>query len=90
MMRISRLYYFKIVAKNLSFTKAAKECHISQPALSKQISLLENTLGFPVFDRNAGRIRLTPAGKAYYESVCHLLEQFESSLCSLQVDIHEL
>jgi DNA-binding transcriptional LysR family regulator len=52
------------VANVGSFTKAANELHISQPALSRRVSLLENSLGTPLFSRFMDRVQLTEAGSA--------------------------
>lgn len=57
------LKYFHRVAQLGSFTKAAQELYIAQPALSKQISQLEQELGVRLFDRLSRGIRLTEAGK---------------------------
>jgi DNA-binding transcriptional LysR family regulator len=58
------LRYFVTVAEELHFTRAAERLYISQPALSKQIRMLERQLGAPLFDRGTGGIRLTPVGEA--------------------------
>ena len=50
-------------AKHLNFRAAARECHISQPALSGQIARLEAALGVPLFERNRRRVLLTPVGE---------------------------
>ena len=50
---------FLAVARNLSFTKAASELYISQPAVSRQIAALEDKLGFVLFDRSKRNIKLT-------------------------------
>lgn len=57
-----RLKVFASVAKNQSFTKAANELYISQPAITKHIKLLEDTLGVRLFDRKGNTVLLTPAG----------------------------
>ena len=54
-----RLKVFKTVADRLSFTKAAAELLISQPAVTKQINELERLLGKPLFLRHGNRISLT-------------------------------
>lgn len=59
--------YFMAVATNLSFTKTSEELFVSQPAISKQISLMEKELGVKLFIRNNKKTRLTPAGELYYE-----------------------
>lgn len=50
-------------ARHLNFRAAARECHISQPALSGQIARLEAALGVPLFERNRRRVLLTPVGE---------------------------
>jgi DNA-binding transcriptional LysR family regulator len=58
------LRYFVAVAEDLHFTHAAERLFISQPALSKQIRMLERQLGAPLFDRGRDGVRLTPVGQA--------------------------
>lgn len=57
-----RLQVFHSVAANLSFTKAAKELHITQPAVTGNIKELENSLGINLFNREQNSISLTQAG----------------------------
>ena len=57
-----RLKVFASVAKNQSFTKAANELYISQPAITKHIKLLEDMLGVRLFDRKGNTVVVTPAG----------------------------
>ena len=65
MYRISfqQIHYFLTVAKTLNFTEASKTLYISQPALSKQINVLEEELGFSVLKRNKRNVILTPEGE---------------------------
>ena len=56
------LRYFLTVAKEQSFTKAAKQLHITQPTLSRQLAALENDLGVELFDRSGHGITLTNEG----------------------------
>ena len=58
------LRYFVAVAEDLHFTRAAERLFISQPALSKQIRMLERQLGAPLFLRGSDGVRLTPIGEA--------------------------
>jgi DNA-binding transcriptional LysR family regulator len=55
------LRYFVAVAEELSFTHAAERLHLSQPALSKQIRVLESSLRAPLFNRDRRQVRLTSA-----------------------------
>lgn len=57
-----RLKVFYTVARRLSFTKAANELNISQPAVTKHIKELENQLHTKLFERNGATIRLTASG----------------------------
>lgn len=57
-----RLMVFQSVARNLSFTKAANELFITQPAISKHIKELESEFGVKLFDRVGNKIHLTKAG----------------------------
>lgn len=59
--------YFLAVATNLSFTKTSAELYVSQPAISKQIALMEKELGVKLFFRNNKKTTLTEAGEMYFE-----------------------
>lgn len=61
------MFYFKAIAEAESLTKAARELHISQPALSKSLSNLEKELGRSLFNRVGGRLYLNSDGKALLE-----------------------
>ena len=62
-MELNKLYYFYIVAKHEHVTKAAEELHISQPALTKTIKLLEDSMGVQLFRKDKRNIKLTAFGK---------------------------
>ena len=74
-MEVNQLRYFMAVAKTGSFSKAAGECYISQPALSEQIHKLESDLGKPLFDRSHRKIAPTVAGRLLMEHASRILEQ---------------
>jgi len=61
-MNRQQIEYFLSAAKHLNFTKAADEFYTSQPTISRQISLLENELGFYLFKRDKGGLHLTAGG----------------------------
>lgn len=52
-MRLEQISYFLSVAEHGNITAAARSLYISQPALSKQITLLEQEIGLPLFERQA-------------------------------------
>lgn len=62
-MEFNQIRYFLAVADTLNFTQAADHCAVSQPALSKAIRKLEDSLGAELFDRNAQPLALTPFGQ---------------------------
>ena len=70
-----KLHYFVTVADLGSLGRAAEALHVAQPALSRQIRLLEEQVGVPLMARNARGMTLTPAGRAYYLSARQLLDQ---------------
>lgn len=59
-----RIHVFRSVARHLSFSRAAEELLLTQPAVTQQIKALEDELGAPLFDRGGGRIALTAGGSA--------------------------
>ena len=62
-----------------SFSAVAKERGIGQPAVSKQISALEDELGTELIHRTSRAISLTEAGRDFYESALHILDDLESA-----------
>ena len=61
----TKLHIFKIVAKHLSFTKAAEQLYLSQPAISKAIKNLEQDYKTTLFIRKRNSIELTAEGKSF-------------------------
>ncbi len=59
-----RLVVFRAVARHASFSRAAEELLLTQPAVTQQIKALEEQFGRPLFHRGGGRISLTPGGAA--------------------------
>ena len=70
-----KLTIFYHTAKHLNTTKAAEILRLSQPAISKSIKELEKGLGITLFDREKGRLMLTPAGKYLLEQSEELIER---------------
>ncbi|OFV49187.1 LysR substrate-binding domain-containing protein [Oligella sp. HMSC09E12] len=77
------LQCFESSARYLSFTKAAQELNMTQSAVSKQVSQLEEMINTPLFYRAAQRIFLTPAGKRYYLEILDVLKHIEAATISL-------
>ena len=76
-MEIQQLQYFKTVAQLQHMTRAAEKLSISQPALSKSISNIEQELGIPLFDRQGRSIFLNRHGQLFLESVEVILTEYE-------------
>lgn len=64
-----RLHTFLTVAEAGSFTRAGRELNLSQSAVSRQVSLLEETLSTSLFHRNSRGLVLTEAGEDFYETI---------------------
>lgn len=81
-----RLQVFHAVARQLSFTKAAEQLFMTQPAVTFQIKQLEEHLNVRLFERSHGRIALTPAGEmvlGYAEKILSLSEELETRVGEL-------
>ena len=83
-MEFHQLRYFVAAAQELSISKAAERVHVSQPALSRQIRVLEDELGVQLFDRIKQRIHLTEAGKFFLVKARQLLCDSESAVQQTQ------
>ena len=81
-----RLQVFYTVAKQLSFTKAAEQLFMTQPAVTFQVKQLEEQFNTRLFERSHGRISLTPAGRLvmdYAERVLTLTEEMDMRVAEL-------
>ncbi|MGW8227706.1 MAG: selenium metabolism-associated LysR family transcriptional regulator [Gammaproteobacteria bacterium] len=85
-----RLQVFQTVARLLSFTKAAEELHMTQPAVTFQVRQLEEQFNTRLFDRTHNRISLTEAGKRVHECAERIFElyaEMDNSVRELTGDI---
>jgi DNA-binding transcriptional LysR family regulator len=82
-----RLRVFRIVAEELSFTRAAERLFLTQPAVTMQIKNLEEDLGLRLFDRTGQKITLTTAGRMlldYARKIAELCAEAEQKLAALK------
>ena len=78
-MDLGQLRYFSKIVEHRSFTRAAQDCSVSQPALSQQIGKLEKELGQPLFERQGRSIRLTPAGQLLQTHADKILQMVDDA-----------
>jgi DNA-binding transcriptional LysR family regulator len=78
-MELRHLRYFKAVADELNFTRAASGLRVAQSAVSSQIQDLENELGVVLLERSRRRVRLTAAGQAFVEATERILRSVEDA-----------
>lgn len=79
-MELRQIRYFQCVARELSFTKAARLLHIAQPPLSRQIKMLEEELGVAVFERLGRGIQLTEAGRYFLDQTEKMTLRLEETI----------
>jgi DNA-binding transcriptional LysR family regulator len=77
---IENVHSFITLAQELSFRRAAERLHLDQSALSRRIQKLEVTLGFRLLERTTREVRLTQAGRSFYDDNADLLRGYESSI----------
>lgn len=82
-MDTQHLRAFITVARLASFTEAAEQLHLTQPAISKRISALEQQLNCRLFDRIGRRIALTEAGQALFPKAQKILQDVSDTELAL-------
>ncbi len=84
---LHQIRLFHGLGKHLSYTRAAEELHLSQPAMSIQIKRLEESVGLPLVDKMGKRIFLTEAGLELFETAKDILERLDNfNVNMLQLD----
>lgn len=78
-MEMHQLRYFAAAAQALSFTKAAEQCGVTQPALTGAIKKLEAALGRPLFHRERNRLTLTEFGRRMEPLLAGVLDRAEQA-----------
>ncbi|OBJ85376.1 LysR family transcriptional regulator [Mycobacterium asiaticum] len=81
---LRHLRVFEAVARLKSFTRAADELNITQPALSRTIAQLEDALGVTLLDRTSRRVETTRAGRTFLEYVERVLAELERGFGALR------
>jgi len=84
---LRQLHAFEAVARLRSFSRAAEEMHITQPAVSKQIRLLTEEIGLPLLEQIGKKVFLTEAGETLFVTCADWLEtweRFEQSIANLK------
>jgi LysR family glycine cleavage system transcriptional activator len=79
-------HYFSVASQTLSYTKAAKQLHVSQAAVSQQIRLLEDYLGVVLFYRSGRDMRLTSQGQVLAEHLDQAFEHIGKGLESVKLE----
>jgi LysR family transcriptional activator of glutamate synthase operon len=83
-MELRQLRYLVALADEGSFTRAAQQSNVAQPALSRQIQKLEQELGVPLVDRTSRRVALTAAGREVVETARRTLGDLDDLRASLR------
>ena len=78
-MEMQQLRYVVAVARTGNFSRAAEQCHVSQPSLSQQILKLEDDLGERLFDRMKRMAKLTPHGETFLRHAVRILEEVDAA-----------
>lgn len=76
---IRQLQVFEAVARHLSYTRAAEELHLTQPAVSMQIKQMESSIGLPMFEQIGKKIYLTQAGDAMLVHARTIMRHLEAA-----------
>ena len=82
-MNWQQLEYFKTIAETENFTEAANILSVTQPALSKAISKLEEELKVPLFERNGRNIRLTRFGSMFLKHADAAIKEINDGIQEL-------
>ena len=82
-MNIEHCREFIELAQRLNFTETASYLNITQSALSKHVSMLESEFGAPFFNRSRRNVKITEAGRMFFEYACMVVEHYESTKQSI-------
>ena len=80
---LNPLHVFDVAARHLSFTKAAAELRVTQPAVSRQINTLESFLGLRLFERDKQGLRLTTSGEEFQRQIAPAFQIIANATASM-------
>src|SRR6267378_2277059 len=84
---LRQMRVFAAVARHLSFTRAARELHLTQPAVSQQVKLLEEEVGMPLFEKLGRKVQLAAAGAEllrYATQTIELMREATEALAAMR------
>ncbi|MCW8886423.1 MAG: LysR family transcriptional regulator, partial [Motiliproteus sp.] len=90
-MTLRQLTLFDCVARHMSFTRAAEEMHLTQPAVSIQLKQLEEHVGMPLFEQIGKKLYLTAAGEELQQTCSDIfsrLDNLEMALSQMKGLMH--
>ncbi|MFE8118902.1 LysR family transcriptional regulator [Brenneria goodwinii] len=87
--RLKGIVPFVCAADAGSFTAAAQQLNLTSSAVSKSVARLERRLGVALFERTTRSLKLTDAGRAYYETCAKILEELTEAEATLAAQIRE-
>ena len=87
-MTINQMIYVVTLARCKNFSEAAKVLYITQPALSRQISLIESEINTKIFYRNNKSTKLTKAGEELYRGLETILQRYNALISEVQNIAH--
>ena len=79
MVKLNYLREYVLLAETLNFSKTAEMSYITQPALSRHISIIEEEMGAKLFERTTRSVKLTSAGEAVYEAFKYILTIYQQT-----------
>lgn len=78
-MNLRQLEIFKAVCEETSFSKAAEKLHVTQPAVSQAVALLEAEAGSPLLERIGKKVSVTESGRLFALKVSELIEKYKEA-----------
>lgn len=87
-MTLAQLQYVEVVSRLRSFSKASKELHITQPALTLQIKKLEEELGFSIFNRTKMPLVITKEGEVFLKRAIQIIRLVDD-LYDVAIELEE-